>query len=139
MIAFREIDDTDPALAYSPMVRGHEKTFAWIAKYGGIPLTPSKAFKRAFVHWAAAEFDWPGYTEADLFTVNKVLNERDFAPLMLLHDLMIVMKLGRHYKGEFKLANAGKALIGHSGQIFAVIVSFYLFRVNHARFSRFDD
>ncbi|MCP4319046.1 MAG: hypothetical protein GY789_24405 [Hyphomicrobiales bacterium] len=139
MIAFREIDDTDPTLAYSPMVQGQEKIFAWIAEHGGIPLTPSKAFKRVFVHWAAAEFDWPGYTEADLFTVNKVLNELDFPPLMLLHDLMIAMKLGRHYKGEFKLTKAGKALIGRPGQIFAVIVPFYLFRVDHARFSRFDD
>ena len=47
MIAFREIDDADPALAFSPLVRGMEKTFAWIGQHGGIPLTPSKAFKRS--------------------------------------------------------------------------------------------
>ncbi|MCC0041890.1 MAG: hypothetical protein H6880_06935, partial [Rhodobiaceae bacterium] len=139
MNALREIDDTNPALKYSPIVRGHEKTFAWVAEYGGIPLTPLKAFKRVFVHWAAAEFDWPGYTEADLFSVNKVLNEPDFAPLMLLHDLMIAMKLGRHYKGEFRLTKAGQTLVDHPGQIFAAVVPFYLFRVDHARFSRFDD
>ena len=81
MIAFREIDDADPSLAFSPLVRGIAKTSAWIGEHGGIPLTPSKAFKRIFVHWAAAEFDWPGHTEADLFAVNKVLNEPDFAPL----------------------------------------------------------
>lgn len=138
MFGFREINDTDPALKFSPMVRGLEKTFAWIAEHGGIPLTPSKAFKRVFVHWAAAEFDWPDYTEADLFSVNKVLNEQDFLPLMLLHDLMIEMKLGRHYKGEFKLTKASKVLTGNPGQIFAVIVSFFLFQVNHAQFTRFD-
>jgi hypothetical protein len=98
VIAFRKIDEADPALAFSPMVRGVEKTFAWIGENGGIPLTPSKAFKRVFVHWAAAEFDWPGQTEADLFAVNKVLNEPDFAPLMVLHDLIVAMKLGRHYE-----------------------------------------
>lgn len=80
MIAFREIDDADPALAFSPLVRGVEKTFAWIGEHGGIPLTPSKAFKRVFVHWAAFKFDWPGHTEADLFAVNKVSNEPNFAP-----------------------------------------------------------
>ena len=37
---------------------------------------------------------------ADLFAVNKVLNEIDFGPLMDLHDLMIALKIGRHYKGS---------------------------------------
>ena len=62
MIAFREVDDADPALVFSPLVRGMEKTFAWVDEHGGISLTPSRAFKRVFVHWAAAEFDWPGHT-----------------------------------------------------------------------------
>ena len=53
MITLQEIDDADPALAHSPMVQGLEQTFAWIGEHGGIPLTPSKAFRRAFVHWAA--------------------------------------------------------------------------------------
>lgn len=139
MIGIRELDDTDPALAFSPMVRGVDKIFAWISEHGGIPLTPSKAFKRVFVHWAAAEFDWPGHTEADLFAVNKVLNEHDFAPLMVLHDLMIATKLGRHYKGEFRLTKAGQALVGHPGRIFGTVVPFFLFRVDHASLSRFDD
>ena len=139
MIAFREIDDADPALAFSPLVRGVDKTFAWISEHGSIPLTPSKAFKRVFVHWAAAEFDWPGHTEADLFAVNKVLNEPDFAPLMVLHDLMIAMKLGRHYKGVFRLTKTGQALTGHPGRIFGTVVPFFLFRINHASMSRFDD
>ena len=136
MIAFREIDDADPALAFSPLVRGMEKTFAWIGEHGGIPLTPSKAFKRVFVHWAAAAFDWPGHTEADIFAVNKILNEPDFAPLMVLHDLMIAMKLGRHYKGEFRLTKAGQALVGHPGRIFGAVVPFFLFQINHASMSR---
>ena len=139
MILFREIDDADPALAFSPLVRGIKKTFAWVGEHDGIPLTPSKAFKRVFVHWAAAEFDWPGHTEADLFAVNKVLNEPDFTPLMVLHDLMIAMKLGRHYKGEFRLTKAGQALAGHPGRVFGTVVPFFLFRINHASMSRFDD
>jgi len=28
VIAFRDVDDDDPALAFSPLVRGMEKTFA---------------------------------------------------------------------------------------------------------------
>ncbi|MFP7572360.1 hypothetical protein [Marivita sp. S2033] len=139
MIEFRQIDDENPALAHSPMVRALEKTLAYMAEHGGIGLTPSKAFKRVFVHWAAREFDWPGYTEEDLFAINKVLNEIDFGPLMDLHDVMIALKIGRHYKGQFKLTKAGQGLVGHPGRIFGIVTPFYLFEVNHARFSRFDD
>ena len=139
MIEFRDIDDDNPALALSPIVRGLEKTFAYLAEHGAIGLTPSKAFKRVFVHWAAREFEWPGHIESDLFAVNKVLNEMDFGPLMDLHDVMIAMKIGRHYKGEFKLSKAGQTLVGHPGQIFRIVTPIYLFEVNHARFSRFDD
>lgn len=68
-----------------------------------------------------------------------MLNEPDFAPLMVLHDLMIAMKLGRHYKGEFRPTKAGQALAGHPGRIFGTVVPFFLFRINHASMSRFDD
>ncbi|MEQ9260566.1 MAG: hypothetical protein RIG84_15885 [Roseovarius sp.] len=139
MIELRSLADDEPALAFSPLLRGFQKTFAYITEHGGIGLTPSKAFKRVFVHWAAQQFDWPGYTEADLFAVNKVLNEIDFGPLMDLHDVMIALKIGRHYKGQFKLTKAGQELIGHPGRIFGIGTPFYLFEVNHARFSRFDD
>lgn len=139
MIEFRQIDDANPALAHSPMVRALEKTFSYIAEHDGIGLTPSKAFKRVFVHWAAREFNWPGYSEEDLFAINKVLNEIDFGPLMDLHDVMIALKIGRHYKGQFKLSKVGQGLVGHPGRIFGIVTPFYLFEVNHARFSRFDD
>ncbi|NKB53197.1 MAG: hypothetical protein GKR98_17885 [Boseongicola sp.] len=139
MIEFREIEDANPALAHSPMVRALERTFAYIAEHGGIGLTPSKAFKRMFVHWAAREFDWPGYTEEDLFAINKVLNEIDFGPLVDLHDMMIALKIGRHYKGQFKLTKASQELVGNPGRIFGIVTPFYLFEVNHARFSRFDN
>jgi hypothetical protein len=102
MITFHEIQGDDPALIHSPMVRAITKMFAYIDEYGAIPLTPQKAFKRAFVNWAAEHFDWPGYSQADLFAINKVLNEIDFPPLMDIHDMMIALKIGRHYKGSFK-------------------------------------
>ncbi|MCO7728344.1 hypothetical protein NJB93_17275 [Brucella intermedia] len=136
MIVFEEVVDDDPALVHSPMVRAMEKTFAYIYEHGAIPLTPSKAFKRSFVHWAAAEFEWPGYLEADLFAINKVLNEIDFGPLMDLHDLMIALKIGRHSKGQFTLTKAGQSLVGHPGRLFGIITPFYLFEVDHLQFAR---
>lgn len=133
---FREIGDNEPALQLSPIVRAAEKTFSYIAEHGGIELTPSKSFKRNFVHWAASAFEWPGYTEEELFKLNKVLNEIDFMPLMYLHDMMTALKIGRHVKGTFILTNAGQSLIGHPGKIFSAMTPFFLFRVNHEYLSR---
>lgn len=42
---------------------------------GGIGLTDSGAFNRKFVHWAAEHFEWSEYTAAELFEMNKVLDE----------------------------------------------------------------
>jgi hypothetical protein len=72
---FLELSDTHPAQARSQMVRGLTRTFAYIAENGPIGLTPSGAFKWVFIQWAAEAFDWPGHRPADLYAVNKVLNE----------------------------------------------------------------
>ena len=136
MITFREIDDDHSALVHSPMVRAFEKIFTYIDEHGAIPLTPQKAFKRSFVDWAAEQFDWPGYSKAELFVVNKVLNEIDFPPLVDIHDMMIALKMGRHYKREFRLTRAGKDLVGKPGSLFGMVTPSYLFEVDHLRFGR---
>ncbi len=136
---FRDLSDMEPALAHSPMIRGLEKTFGYIADKGPIGLTPSGAFKRVFVAWAAEAFDWPGYGPQDLYAVNKVLNEPDFFPLMELHDILLALKLGRHFKGTFRLTPLGKALVGHPGRLFGKLAPFYLFQVDHGRHSRMRD
>ena len=139
MIEFREINDADLALAHSPMVRAIEMTFRYISENGAIGLTPSKAFKRTFVHWAAAAFAWPGYSETELFNINKVLNEIDFPPLMDIHDLLIALKIGRHYGRSFRLTKAGQLLGGHPGGLFGIVTPFYLFEIDHLRFSRIPE
>eukprot|EP01037_Dinobryon_pediforme_P014876 gene14876-15013_t len=132
MIPFRDLSDHDTALAHSPLVRALNKTFAYMSEHNGIGLTPSKAFNRKFVHWAAAEFDWPGQSQEDLFQVNKVLNEMDFQPVVYIHALMAALKLGRHYKDKFKLGKNGQSLMGHSGKIFALATPFFLFNMDHS-------
>ena len=136
MIHILEVADDDPALLHSPMVRAIEKTFAYIAEHGSIGLTPLKAFKRNFVHWAAAEFNWPYYSHEELFRFNKVLNEIDFYPLIFLHDLLVALKMGRHYKSAFSLTKVGRSLIGHPGEIFCVVAPFYLFQMDHGYMAR---
>ena len=136
MINFKSIADSDPALAYSPMVTAVVKTFQYIQEHDGIELTPSSAFKRKFVHWAAAEFDWPGYSEADLFALNKVLNEFDFPPVADIHDLLIALKIGRHYKKRFRLTKAGLGLLDQPGRLFGILTPAYLFHFDREQFSR---
>lgn len=132
MIRFQPISDDDPVLAHSPMLRGAVKTLDYVTEHGSIGLTPSKNFKRYFVNWAVKEFEWPGCTEGDLFRVNKVLNEYDFPPLALLHDLLIHLKMGRHYRNAFRITKAGQELVGRSGKLFGILTPFYVFEVNHS-------
>jgi len=136
---FLELPDTHPALTHSPMIRGLGHTFSYIAESGPIGLTPSGAFKRVFVQWAAEAFDWPGHRPEDLYAVNKVLNEWDFLPLAEIHDIMLALKIGRHFKGEFRLTPFGKTFVGHPGRLFALVAPFYLFRVDHDRHSRLKE
>ncbi|AUQ52414.1 hypothetical protein PhaeoP83_04196 (plasmid) [Phaeobacter inhibens] len=68
--------------------------------------------------------------------MNKVLHEWDVAPAMVVHDLMIVMKLGRHVKGKFQVSKKARALASNRGAFFADLAETYLFRYNHARTAR---
>lgn len=129
----------DPLLLSSPLIRGVLKAARYIEANGGIGLTKSGAFNRKFVHWAASEFDWPGYSEKELFIINKVLNEWDFPPVSDIHDLLKGMKLGRHYKGKFILTNAGKELVVNPAQLFAQLVPSFLFQMDHGTHLRAED
>ena len=136
---FLELPDTHPALKHALLVRAIEKSFAYIAENGPIGLTPSGAFKRVFVQWAAEAFDWPGHRPIDLYAANKVLNEWDFFPLVELHDLMLALKIGRHFKGTFRLTPFGRTFVGHPGRLFGLVAPFYLFRLDHGRHSRLKE
>lgn len=139
MPAFKTLPDDEPILLTSPLIRGILKTAGYIKANGGIGLTKSGAFNRKFVHWAAVNFEWPGYSEDDLFGINKVLNEWDFPPVSDIHDLLKGLKLGRHYKGRFLLTKAGKDLVAHSGRLLSELLPNYLFRMDHGAHLRADD
>ncbi|SEO18232.1 hypothetical protein SAMN05216227_105715 [Pseudorhodobacter antarcticus] len=59
MIKFRTLSDSHPDLAHSPLLRAALLTLQYAQEQGAIGLTKTKAFKRVFVHWAVAHFDWP--------------------------------------------------------------------------------
>lgn len=111
MIRIKPLPDDVAILDQSHIFGGARLILAYVAEQGAIPLTPSKALKRVFVNWAAEAFDWPYWTMADLYCINKVLNEHDFGPLEVLHNLLIELKLGRHDKGTFRLTKVGQGLV----------------------------
>ncbi len=122
MIDIQPLDGDNPALALSPLLKGALLTLEYIEANGPIGLTPSKALKRYFVEWAAEAFAWPDYTAEDLYYLNKVLNEADFVPLLMLHDLLIRLKLARHQKGAMHITKLGKQLRTRPAALWAVFV-----------------
>lgn len=136
MIEFRVLPNDNAVMAHSPLLRAALLILQYTQDHGSIPLTPSKAFKRVFVHWAAEHFDWPNMSYDELFSVNKVLNEYDFAPLELLHFLLIELKLARHYKGQFKITKRGAELLASPAQLLNTLVPFYIFNIDHSAYSR---
>lgn len=122
MIEFRQLPDDHPYLQLSPLLRAASLTLRYVQEHGPIGLTKTKAFKRVFVHWAAEHFNWPGRSYEDLMRYSKVLNEYDFPPLELVHFLLVQLKLGRHYKGEFHLTKRGSELAQSLGKLFAELI-----------------
>ena len=139
MIQLKPIPTDLRVLDQSHLFRGARLILGYVAEHGPIPLTPSKAFKRVFVNWAAEAFVWPHWTVAELYRVNKVLDEHDFGPLVVLHHVLLDMKLGRHFKGTFRITKLGQALLADLPALFAEIQPYFLFNVNHAYYSRSED
>jgi hypothetical protein len=113
-------------LTGSPMCINGMKVLRSASDGGGIPLTKSGAFYRKFVTWAAEDFRWPGHEVEKLYVVNKVLNEPDFFPLAVMHELMTGVRLLRHYKGKAVITKAGKAVLGDYGALQAELFEAFL-------------
>lgn len=139
MIEFRLLADDHPELAHSTLLRGALLTLQYTQEHGSIGLTKTKAFKRTFVHWAVEHFDWPGKGAEEMFRYNKVINEYEFPPLEVLHFLLISLRLGRHFKGGFRLTKRGADLAQAPGRLFAELIPYFLLQIDHASYARFDN
>lgn len=139
MIEFRTLTDGHPDLSHSPLLRAALLTLQYAQEHGSIGLTKTKAFKRVFVHWAVEHFDWPGSSSDEMFRYNKVINEYEFPPLELLHYLLITTRLGRHFKGEFRLTKRGADLADAPGRLFADLIPFFILKIDHASYARFEE
>ncbi|MEO7384787.1 MAG: hypothetical protein ABIU18_07625 [Novosphingobium sp.] len=139
MILFRQLDDANPALSQTHLLRSALLTIDYIEEHGAIGLTPAMALKRHFVAWAAEAFNWPNYTAQDLYAVNKVLNEHDFPPLMVLHNVLLSTKLARHYKGTMRLTKLGRELKSRPAQLWTLLATHILFYVDYTPYTRTDE
>jgi hypothetical protein len=139
MITFRPLSDDHPDLAYSPLLRAALLTLQYAQDQGAIGLTKTKAFKRVFVHWAVEHFDWPGSSAEEMFRYNRVINEYEFPPLEVLHYLLVTLRFGRHFKGEFRLTKRGAKLAQAPAQLFAELIPFFVLKIDHASYARFEE
>ena len=124
-------------LAGSHLCINAMKLLEYAQKTDGIPLTKSGALYRKFVVWAAEEFNWPGYEMERLYRVNKVLNEHDFMPLAVMHDLLIMGGLMRHYRKRAVLTKAGRSYLGNFGRLQTFLAETYLVDADINAFERF--
>lgn len=121
------------------MLRAALLTLQYAQEHGSIGLTKTKAFKRVFVHWAVEHFGWQGQSAEEMFRYNKIINEYEFPPLEVLHYLLISLRLGRHYKGEFRLTKRGADLAQSPGRMFGELIPHFVLRIDHSSYQRFDD
>ena len=126
-------------LAGSLMCSNGMKLLQHIAETGGIELTKSGFFNRKCVVWAAEEFQWPNYQPAQIYRLNKVLNEQDFPPLSVMHDLMMLGRLIRHRKGRAILTSAGKTMLGNFGQLQTLLFETYFTSYDFGADARFPN
>ena len=139
MIPFKPITDDEAALAHSPLLKAALLTIGYIEANGPIGLTPSEALKRYFVRWAVEAFVWPNYMAEDLYVVNKVLNEADFPPLVVLHDVLRAAKLVRHYKGAMQLTPSAQKLKARPAELWRVLARTLLCMIDHSQYTRNGD
>ncbi len=126
-VLFYQVSLKKADLQTSPMCRNGMSVLDHIDDTGGIPLTKAMGnFHRKFVEQAAEDFEWPGYKPEDLYAVNKVLNEPDFQPLFVMHEVLLRTRLIRHYKGKAVLTKAGKAIRGQYGELQAICMDYLM-------------
>jgi hypothetical protein len=121
------------------MLRAALLTLRHAQEHPAIGLTQTKAFKRVFVHWAVENFAWPEKSAEEMFRYNKVINEYEFPPLEVLHRVLIALRLGRHFKGEFRLTKRGAELAQAPARLFAEIIPFFVLNIDHASYARFEE
>ena len=136
-IDFRILDDSDHLLGGSKLLDAVQRSVGYAQVNDGIGLTKGKAFNRKFATWAAENFNWSEYSSDELLRIQKVLDEGDVIPVLVLHELMISMKLGRHVKGKWHFNKKAESLVKTPGALQAELTKGFLFEFEHTRIQGF--
>lgn len=91
--------------------------------HGSILLNKTEAFKRVVVHQTVEHVAWPDHDAKDMFHSNKVVNAPEVLPLELLHDLLILLKPGRHDNEQFRMLRHGADLAKPPNSLFSRLIT----------------
>jgi hypothetical protein len=105
---------------------------------GGLKLTEKGNLSRSVVAEMRQAIEWPGYEKAELFQINKVINEPDFLPLYFIRVLMKAAKILRKQKGVLMPTRLGRNLIieERCGALQAILFHIAFWHLNLSHFDR---
>lgn len=106
----------------------------------GAKLTAKGNLNRKLVESLVDRFHWRGYSPADVWGMNKVVNEFDYTPALYLHAVLKLAGLARTEKGFLKLTRKGRTLLPEqaAGQLQAALLRTTFTRYNTAFLDRYD-
>jgi hypothetical protein len=94
------------------MVLHAQHVLAFVAREGPIRLTPAGYLPRKVVARMLDELPWrPGFVTA-VHAMNKVVNEADVGPLLMLRDMLAIAGLVAVSRGDLRITRKGRALSG---------------------------
>src|SRR5438045_4524710 len=105
---------------------------------GGLKLTATGNLSRGVVGQMIEVIEWPGLDRAELFALNKVINEPDFLPLHFVRVLLQGTKLLRAHRGMLVPTRVGKELLvgERHGVLQALLFHIALWHLNIGYFDR---
>jgi hypothetical protein len=125
-------------IAGSPVAR-NTLILLWQAiERGGLPLTATGNLSRAVVAEMRKLIEWPDYDQADAFRFNKVINEPDFLPLHVVHQLAQAATLVRAQRGKLVATPLGKSMLsdGKQGSLLAILFHLAFWHLDLGYFGR---
>ena len=103
----------------------------------GLKMTATGNLSRGVVAEMCERFDWPGFDKAEMFQMNKVINETDFLPLNFVRHVAVAGNLLRRRKGSFQLTPGGRWMLDPSNlrAVQAILFHIALWRLDLGYFA----
>ena len=138
MKLFRCLPIEEPTLALSHVLRATLLTFEFIETHGPIELTPELAFHSQFVAWASEAFDWPHFSARTSHGVVRLLDDEEFLPLVVVHDLLIATSFIQRDQGLLRMTPRALELRSKPNELWFFLVNNLLFLTDHNKYAQGD-